>query len=165
MKKIILGLVAAAAVAAPLALSAAPANAGTNIAEHDQTVGYQDTFNADYSQTKTTNGQWTIVNSTLVVKVNTGYEGWVTTITFTQKTPVAPVGNRVPSSTGTVTHVTPYGTGSQSFTAPVGSAAPFWYEGGNLVTDWSSPAGAAIRGAQDAIFNANNMANTAYWLP
>src|SRR5579871_2049816 len=77
-------------------------------------------YNGCFTQNTVVNKNWTIVNSTLSV---TGSYGWVSTFTFTQKTPMR--GGLTASSTGTVTDITEYGTSTESFTAVAGSAAPF----------------------------------------
>lgn len=177
MKKTIIRLaVAAAAVATVGALTAGVASAGTTQSGHDNTMAdadpriadnyYMATTSADYSQTKTTNAQWTILNSTLALTYNPYGSGWITTFTFTQKTPVTPVGSRQAASFGTVTHTTPYGTSTESFEVPAGTVAPWTVTpAGNVVVDPYSPAAKAISVTQVAMVYEHGGQNAAYWFP
>jgi hypothetical protein len=181
----------AAIPAVALGIAAGSASAASNPGLHDGNMAdaipsvwspatgypsynyYWSNISADVTSSTTTNSQWVIKTDTMVLTVNDGtYGGWKTTFTFQQKTPVAPVQNRQASSTGTVTDVTPYGTSSESFTAPVGTVAP-WSVGpatdlspnGNVQWDPFNIAAKVIGDTQHDIVYVQGGQNTVLFMP
>ncbi len=163
MRKILLGILAAAAIALSILGFAGSANAGTTVSGHDAAI--QQDRSADFRQTTTTNANWRIVTTTLVVdSEKADGVGGIVTFVYNEKTPVAPVQNRVASATGTVTHWTIYGTSTNTFVAPAGTPAPFSFVGGKVVADQYSPAAMPIKMAQWNMLQAGGQ-NAGYWIP
>jgi hypothetical protein len=172
LKKLILGLAATAAIAAPLAM-AAPAEAAVTASGSDSSMadaipGFTDNYaqsHAEYSTSVTTNNQWVITTNTLKTFYEPYNSSWVATFTFTTKVPVAPVQNHVASTSGTVTHTTGYGTTTEAYSVPNGTTTPWSIVGTNVVIDPSSAAARAIRDTQEAIVYQHAGQNAAYWFP
>jgi hypothetical protein len=183
MRKIILGLVASAALATGI-LAAAPANAaGTGTSGHDTTMAdaipslwspatgfengntYWASSSADYSSNTTSNSQWaSITTDSLTVFYGDYGNTWYSTFVVTDKVPVTVAPNRQPSTTVAVTNTTPYGTSTRTVTLPLGTDAPWTIEGGNVVLDPYSNVADAIYNAQYAMAYGGGQ-NAGFWFP
>ena len=188
MRKFILGLVASAAIATGI-LAAAPANAAATktatpapISGTDPTMAdaipsvwehnaYWEDSSAKYAQSVTVNDSFTITNS--VIKVD-AYEGaWLTSITFAKKVPLAGAdASKKPSLGGAITHTTPYGTTTTTWSVPTVNANDVpWtlVDNGtdtrNVVLDPYSAAADAIYAQQvDHVYYKGGQ-NAAFWFP
>ena len=175
---------ATAAIAAPLALAAAPANAATTvtgvIAGTDPTMadaidGFPNHYwahqTAQYAQSVTTNDSFRITNS--VIKVDEYNGGWLTSITFAKKVPLNSAdASKKPSLGGTITNRTPYGTSTTTWSVPTASAAdvPWTIVGSgserNVVLDpYSAAADAIFAATVQHVYYEAGAQNAAFWFP
>lgn len=121
-------------ILAPAGLAVAMAAAGGTTALAGTTtggtplnaVGYSGYYDVTITQTVVSNSSWKIINGTMTITAANGYQGYVSVVTFTQKTPQ---GEQKPSSlTGSVTSTNPYGgpvtkswAATSDFTVPFGA--------------------------------------------
>jgi hypothetical protein len=178
MRRIIIGLVAAAAITSPIALATsadaattrtAPVS-GTDSTMSDAIVGFPNHYwahqTAKYAETTTTNDNFIQTNSNIKVDEYNG--AWVASFTFAKKVPVNTADtSKKPSLSGTITHTTPYGVSITTWSVPTNASGPVPWTivNGNVQIDPYSDAADAIRAAQVELVYNNGGQNAAFWFP